>query len=151
MDVSTLLTYIPLIIQYGSAIKGILDTTTSNADTISQLQQKAKPVLGLLEQIGASLFPQASKSIHAVGGAIAAFDPNITKWIQGAVNTIVMPATPLVVDGIYGLRTRDGVIALQQKLGLEKTDGLAGQITQAAIDAYYAKQALTAAPTPAAA
>lgn len=144
MDVSTLISYIPLIIQYGPTVKAILDTATNNTDTAAKLEAQVKPVIGLLEQLGAALFPQAAKAIHVVGGAMAAFDPNVTKWVQGACNNIAKVSPPLVVDGVYGPLTRNAVIVLQQKLGLDKADGLAGQITQAAIDAFYAKQALAA-------
>lgn len=146
MDLLQLFSYVPTLIKYGSIVKDILDSAKSNSDVMAQITATAKPVLSFLTQMGAALFPQASKEIQAVGGAIAAYDPNTVKWIQGAVNEITKPATPLVVDGIYGPMTRDGVIKLQQSLGLVKIDGLAGRITQAAIDAYFAKQSLAAAP-----
>ncbi len=145
MDINQILSLIPTLVKYGSAVKDVLDFANSNSDIITKLRDQAKPVISFLEQYGAALFPKAAKEIQIVGGAIAAYDPNVVKWIQGAINEIVKPATPLVVDGVYGPLTRDGVIKLQGALGLQKVDGLAGRITQAAIDAWFAKKALATA------
>jgi putative chitinase len=69
---------------------------------------------------------------------IAAFDPNTTKWLQGALNTLLALNPPLAVDGQYGPKTKAAVEQMQAKLGLV-VDGLAGKLTQAAIDAALAK------------
>lgn len=130
------------LIRYAGAVKSALDIASSNVDTVNKIAGAAKPVLSLLETIGAKLFPAAAKEIHAVGGAIAAYDPDTTKWIQGACNSILSLSPALDVDGIYGPLTRDAVTKLQQKLGL-KQDGLAGRITQAAVDLWFSKQAKT--------
>jgi peptidoglycan hydrolase-like protein with peptidoglycan-binding domain len=139
MDISSFLAYVPTLIKYGSVVKDILDMAKSNSDVLAKLSEQAKPIIGFLEQYGAALFPNAAKDIQAVGGAIAAYDPNVVKWVQGAYNEIMKPLSPLTVDGIYGPLTRAAVSKLQEKFGL-KVDGLAGRITQSAIDAYFAKQ-----------
>jgi peptidoglycan hydrolase-like protein with peptidoglycan-binding domain len=141
MDLVQLYSYVPTLIKYAGIVKDILDTARNNPEIVSKLMEQAKPIVKFLTDMGAALFPNAAKDLQAVGGAIAAYDPNTTKWVQGAVNEIVKPVPPLVVDGVYGPMTRDGVIKLQGKLGLEKVDGLAGRITQAAIDAFFARQA----------
>ncbi len=48
------------------------------------------------------------------------------------------PSPGLIVDGIYGPKTRAAVEALQAKYGL-KVDGFAGQITQAFISNLLTK------------
>ncbi len=106
-------------------------------------------MIPLLTSIGEKLFPKAAKTLHTVGAVFAAFDPDVTKWLQGALNVLLTPSPNLVVDGLYGPATRTAVEALQKQFGLV-VDGLAGTVTRAAIEAALAK--LTApAPTPPAA
>jgi lysozyme family protein len=127
-----------LAIQYGPIVKGLIDEATSNDDLAKKLSALAGPFGKMLADIGSHLFPKAAPALHIVGGAIAAFDPNVTKWLQGSLNVLLNPSPNLVVDGRYGPKTRDAVEQLQAQLGL-KVDGLAGQITQAAIAAALGK------------
>ncbi len=73
----------------------------------------------------------------------AVFDPNVTAWLQAALNRLgasrSLDATegfskdpPLVVDGCYGRHTRRAVTAFQAAHGLVP-DGLAGPLTIAEI------------------
>lgn len=132
------LTVFQLAVQYGPIIKGLLDEATSNDDLAVKIQRMAQPLAATLTDIGQFLFPKAKPALFIVGGTIAAFDPNITKWLQGALNLVLSPSPQLVVDGLYGPKTRDAVERLQAQLGLT-VDGLAGHITQAAIQAALAK------------
>ena len=130
------LSIIQLAIQYGPIVKRIIDEATSNDGLVAKLEAEAKPVGDLILAAGSALFPKAKPALQIVGGAIAAFDPNTTKWLQGALN-VIMPheginLPPLVVDGRYGPKTKAAVEALQTELGLA-VDGIAGNITQAAI------------------
>jgi peptidoglycan hydrolase-like protein with peptidoglycan-binding domain len=139
---------VQLAIQYGPLVKGAIDTAFSNDDLITKIKNIAGPIVPLLEQIGKQLFPKAADILHLVGGAVAAFDPNVTRWLQGALNNLIEPSlTPqLVVDGIYGPLTRAAVETFQKQMGLI-VDGLAGTITRAAIDALLAKRAEAIATT----
>lgn len=140
------LTILQLAIQYGPTVKTLIDEALSNDDLVAKITALSRPLANLLEGIGATFFPKAAANLHVVGGVIAAFDPNTTKWLQGALNALVNPSPGLVVDGLYGAKTRAAVSALQAQLGLT-IDGLAGQITQAAISAALAKLPnLTPAP-----
>lgn len=130
-----------LVIQYAPQVKQIIDEATSNDDITTKITQLSSPLASAIEGIGASLFPKAAPTLHLVAGAIATFDPNVTIWLQKSLNTLVTPAPNLTVDGIYGGQTKVAVEALQTKLGLS-VDGIAGQITQAAIQV-----ALNNAPT----
>jgi peptidoglycan hydrolase-like protein with peptidoglycan-binding domain len=134
--------YIPTLLRYASVVKEVLDLSRNNGDIAALLKSRAGPIFSVLTDLGAHLFPQAAKEIQVVGGAIAAYDPNITKWVQGACNEILQLDPKIDVDGIYGPKTKDAVIKLQEKLGL-KVDGLAGRITQAAIDGWFSKQSST--------
>jgi murein L,D-transpeptidase YcbB/YkuD len=134
MDIAAI---IALAIKYGPIIKGILDAAMSNSGIVAAIEAEAKPIAGLLEQIGASLFPKAAPELHVVAGAVAAFDPNTTKWLQGELNALLSPSPDLVIDGIYGPKTTAAVEAFQQANGL-KIDGVAGEITKAALDAALA-------------
>lgn len=132
------LSILQLAIQYGPTVKSIWDTASSNADAVNKITSLSKPLAVLLEQIGMNLFPKAAPQIHLVGGIIAAFDPNVTKWLQGSLNQLIKPSPGLVVDGQYGPRTAAAVEKIQAQLGLT-VDGLAGQVTQAAIQALMVK------------
>jgi peptidoglycan hydrolase-like protein with peptidoglycan-binding domain len=76
--------------------------------------------------------------MQTVAAASATFDPNVTKWLQLALNKLLTPSPKLVVDGVYGPQTRDAVEAAQKKLGIT-VDGWAGEVTQGAIQAALAK------------
>jgi peptidoglycan hydrolase-like protein with peptidoglycan-binding domain len=67
----------------------------------------------------------------------AVFDPNVTAWLQAALNRLdategFSKDPPLVVDGSYGRHTRRAVTAFQAAHGLVP-DGLAGPLTIAEI------------------
>jgi peptidoglycan hydrolase-like protein with peptidoglycan-binding domain len=141
-------TIIPLFMKYYPTIREILEVANTNTDIVASIKKQAGPIVKYLEQWGASLWPSAAKELHIVGAAVAAFNPNITKWLQGSCNSIANVTPPLDVDGIYGPLTREGVKLLQAKLGVD-TDGIAGRITQAALDSYFAKQVLAAVSKPA--
>lgn len=147
IDVATLIQYIPLILKYAEPVKEILDVAASNQEVVDKIKALSKPVFNILTEIGAKLFPDSADAIHVVGGAIASYDPNITKWVQGSCNEILQLSPALDVDGIYGPKTRDAVKKLQEKFGL-KPDGLAGRLTQAAIDSYFASKVAAAASAP---
>jgi len=134
-----ILSIIQLVVGLAPAIKGIYDAATSNSGVVDEIKKLSSPVATLLEQIGSELFPKASPTIAIVGGLVAAFDPNTTKWLQGSLNTLLSLNPPLAVDGLYGPKTRTAVEQIQAKLGLKVVDGLAGKLTQAAIDAAISK------------
>jgi hypothetical protein len=127
-----------LAVQYGPLIKQIIDGALSNTDIVTKITTEAKPIASLLESIGAQFFPKAAPTLHIVGAVVAAFDPNTTKWLQGALNALLTPSPNLVVDGIYGNLTKAAVEQLQTQLGL-KVDGIAGEITKAAITLALSK------------
>jgi hypothetical protein len=51
------------------------------------------------------LFPKAAPGLKVIAGAIGAFDPNVTKWLQDALNKLVKTSPKLDLDGIYGPET----------------------------------------------
>lgn len=132
------LALIQLVIGLAPSIKAIYDAATTNTGVVDEIKKLSAPVATLLESIGQEFFPKASPTIAIVGGVIAAFDPNTAKWLQGALNTLLALSPSLVVDGVYGPKTKAAVEQMQTKLGLT-VDGLAGKLTQAAIDAALAK------------
>ncbi len=132
------MTLIPVIVSAASTIKSIIDVANSNEEIITKIKDAVPQLARLLGEYGSKLFPKVSPELQVAAAAMAAFDPNITKWIQGSLNALVDPSPALVVDGIYGPKTRAAVETVQAKLGLE-VDGWAGQLTQAAIQAALAK------------
>lgn len=132
---------IQLAIQAAPLVKQIIDEATSNDEIVTKIGALASPVGTMISGLGAQLFPKSSSALQTVGAAIAAFDPNTTKWLQKSLNSMLTPSPELDVDGIYGAKTQAAMVALQTKLGL-LPDGIAGKITQAAITT-----ALQAVPT----
>lgn len=122
---------IQAVVQWGGAIKGVIDAASTNDDIVTKVKGMVGPFATLLEGVGANLFPKVKPELHLAAAVMAAFDPNVTKWVQGSLNGL--ENSGLVVDGIYGPRTRDAVLAFQQKHGLV-ADGWAGRITQGVID-----------------
>lgn len=129
MDV---LAIIQLAAGLAPTVKSILDAATGNESIVTKIKEVSAPLAGLLETVGGALFPQAAPALRVAAGAMAAFDPNVTKWLQGSLNVLVDPSPNLVVDGLYGPKTRAAVEQLQAKYGL-RIDGWAGSLTQAAI------------------
>lgn len=127
---------IPTIIQAAAAIKNIIDAANTNEDIVTQIKATVPSVVSILENISGTLFPSVKPQLKIAAGAMAAFDPNITKWLQGSLNVLLDPSPNLDVDGIYGKKTMVAVEAVQKKLGLV-VDGWAGSITRSAVD--YAK------------
>lgn len=121
-----------LAVRYGPTVKAALDEAASNDSVLVKISRIAPVVGPLLTRLGAQLFPKAAPAIQQVGAAVAAFDPNGVKWLQGALNAV--QGTKLVVDGIYGPKTTAAVEDFQKQHGLV-LDGVAGKITQAALQA----------------
>ena len=144
-----ILTIVQEVVAFAPAVKAIIDEAESN-DTMLQKLESLSPTLGgIISSLGAELFPQASATLQKVGGVLAAFDPNTTKWLQGSLNTVLSLNPPLAVDGRYGPLTKAAVQQFQTtyKLGV---DGIAGEITQAALNAVLSKLPVLVTPAPAA-
>ncbi len=119
------------------AVKSIYDAATTNLGVVDEIKKLSGPLATMLEELGAAFFPKANPTIAIVGGVIAAFDPDTTKWLQTSINTLFKAwgwlDVPLAVDGLYGPKTRAAVEKVQTKLGL-KVDGLLGKVTKPAIE-----------------
>lgn len=129
MDV---LAIVQLAASLAPTVKSILDAATGNESIVTKIKDISAPLAGILETVGETLFPKAAPALRVAAGAMAAFDPDVTKWLQGSLNALVDPSPNLVVDGLYGPKTRAAVELLQAKYGL-RIDGWAGTLTQAAI------------------
>jgi peptidoglycan hydrolase-like protein with peptidoglycan-binding domain len=120
-------------------LKSAWDEAVSNDDFVTKITKEAPIVAQALGGIGVALFPGVAPALQLVAGMVGAFDPDVTKWLQGSLNVLVTPSPALTVDGIYGPKTQAAVKAFQTSEGLS-VDGIAGQITQAAISAVLAKK-----------
>jgi hypothetical protein len=116
-------------VQVAGQVKGLLD---QGGVSKQSLQTAVPQIIPQLSNIGAALFPKVAPDLQVVAAASATFDPNVTKWLQAALNKVVTPSPNLTVDGIYGSKTREAVEAVQKKSGLT-VDGWAGEVTQGAI------------------
>jgi lysozyme family protein len=135
MDPLTVLTLISTALQVAGSIKGSLD---QGGVTKQSLQTTVPQIIPQLVNIGAALFPKVAPDMQVVAAASATFDPNVTKWLQTALNKILTPSPNLAVDGVYGPTTREAVEAAQKQLGVT-VDGWAGEITQGAIQTALSK------------
>ncbi len=127
-----ILQLLPSIIQLIGPIASAIETGVSVNSVGSLIQNPT--VLNIFQTLGSQLFPKAAPAIALAGSLIASYSPNYVKWLQGTLNAYLKPATPLVVDGLYGPHTIAAVEAAQEKLGI-KVDGMAGDITMAALSA----------------
>src|SRR5258708_21541827 len=123
------LALLPTIIQAASSIKGLIDMAVSHTDLITKIKAEFSGIAGLMEQYGAQFFPKVAPELHIAAAAMTAFDPNVTKWVQGCLNSWNVPSPNLVVDGHYGPKTKAAVEVFQTAHGLA-VDGWAGQATQ---------------------
>lgn len=140
-DLFSIMNVIPMV-------KKLLDTTSNPKDLDGTIRKLVPTLVPIIEGIAATLFPQLAPAFHLVAGAMVAFDPDKTKWLQQALNTILPDAEDLVVDGVYGPKTVKAVEQVQEHLGLG-VDGWAGQITNTAIQ-FALNKLFAASPTPSA-
>lgn len=124
-SLSTIMT----LLSAASAVKTLIDT----GFTATSLQSAAPEIVPVLEQIADQLLPKVAPEARIVAAAMVTFDPNKTKWLQGALNKYLTLNPPLKVDGVYGTKTRDAVYAAQAKLTGLSVDGWAGKLTNAAL------------------
>ena len=93
-----------LALPRGCAI--IIAVALRNEDVVAGIRAIASsPLVGVLEAAAEKMFPKVAPALRLAAIALAAFDPDTTKWIQNALNIDLkdeLPA-PLVVDGDYGL------------------------------------------------
>jgi murein L,D-transpeptidase YcbB/YkuD len=129
---------IQMVVQWIGPVREAIDLAGSNADLVSKIKSMSGPLAKLLEGVGSELFPKAAPGLHIVGGVLAAFNPNYTKWLQATLNSVENLNPPLDVDGVYGPKTTAAIEQFQAKLGMT-VDGLAGQVTEAAIQMLLAK------------
>lgn len=126
-----------LAFQYGPLVKEAIDEALTNHDLATKIRNVAEPVVEILTDVGNWLFPKATDEIKLVGAAITSFDFSVVRWIQRGLNSIDGNGTfslpeKLVVDGVYGVKTRDAIETFQTTYGLV-VDGVAGQVTQGAL------------------
>jgi peptidoglycan hydrolase-like protein with peptidoglycan-binding domain len=125
------------ILSLVSTIPSIIAVALRNEDVVAGVRAIASsPLVGVLEAAAEKMFPKVGPALRLAAIALAAFDPDTTKWVQNALNIDLedeLPA-PLVVDGDYGPKTIDAVEMFQAKHGL-RIDGWAGEVTKALLGA----------------
>ena len=89
MDPLTVLTLISTAVQVAGSVKGLLD---QGGVTKQSLQTTVPQIIPQLAEIGAALFPKVPAEMQLVAAASATFDPNVTKWLQTALNKLLTPS-----------------------------------------------------------
>lgn len=152
LSITSVLSIVSAVVQYAPQVTGVFNEAISNDDVVTKLEKIAPGIAPLIQSIGAEFFPKASPTLQTIAGIVAGFDPNTAKWLQTSLNTLVKPplSPPLVVDGLVGAKTIAAVKLVQAQLGLKQVDGIAGKLTQAAIDFALSNLPVlpTAAPAP---
>ena len=88
----SILSIVQLVAGLVPTVKGILDAATSNESIVVKIKDVSTPLASVLEQVGTFLFPKVAPELHVAAGAVAAFDPDVTKWLQGSLNVLLDPA-----------------------------------------------------------
>jgi lysozyme family protein len=142
MDFLELQPILSKLIPYAGQIKAIINAARSNEEIGDKIKAMAPDVAEILAGMGGQLFPRLAPALQIAAAAIATFDPDLTKWLQGALNSYLNLKPPLEVDGVMGPKTIEAVQQAQEKLGID-SDGFAGKITLEAL-----KRALEAQKKP---
>lgn len=145
-----LLAFLPLLMRILNILPQIQEATKSGSSIISLLTKFAPDLLGILTQIGGTLFPELPAPAQTqVGGLM--MDPLKVQLIQKQINRLGLANPPLVEDGSYGAMTKKAVAAFQTAHNVVPADGWAGDQTSAALLVEIAKlNAPVPAATPAA-
>jgi hypothetical protein len=145
-----LLTFLPLLMRILNILPQIQEAMKSGSSIITLLTKFAPDLLGILTQIGGTLFPELPAPAQTqVGGLM--MDPLKVQLIQKKINRLGLANPALIEDGSYGVMTKKAVTAFQTAHNVVPADGWAGDQTTAALDVEIAKlNAPAPAPTPAA-
>jgi hypothetical protein len=134
---------VPLLVRAIPIVKSIIDVANSNEEIVQKIDKAGEGIADLLQNVGTALFPKVAEPLKKAAGAFAAFDPDVTVWLQNSLNSLFDAG--LVPDGVYGPLTRKAVEDAQAKLGL-KVDGWAGSLTRTAIDNALSSKPVLGAP-----
>lgn len=137
MNPLSIIGLIPTILRLVDLVKGGISTGLS-FKTLTGLIGNSE-VLDIFKTLGGVLFPAVKPEFQAAAAVAATYSPDYVKKVQNAANHLLTPSPNLDVDGHYGALTRAAVEKLQKQLGLEVTDGWAGDKTLAAIQVALAK------------
>lgn len=143
MNWSAILSIVAAVVGEIPAIVKAWDTAPSNSLAKVGAVIVNTPVVSQLTDIGSQLFPKLSPELHAAAAALVIAHPNNTSWVQSALNVLastgyITLSPPLVVDGLYGPKTKAAVEAVQTKLHLPVT-GFAADAEFAAIQSLLTK------------
>lgn len=126
------LALIPTLMSAASAVNTIITIAQGNSDVVTKVRETLPHLAGPLEAIGGLLFPAVKPELRIAAVAMTQYDTDLNKWVQAGLNAFVTPSPNLVVDGIYGPKTKAAVEALQKQLGMT-VDGWAGNLVQLAL------------------
>lgn len=140
MDIAFIVKILPTIVSAVGTIKDIIDVANDNDGIVKNVRQAVPKLASLLEDVGGFLFPKAEPQLRIAAAVMTQFNESATKGVQTALNALLDPSPKLVVDGLYGPKTKAAVERFQAQMGLD-VDGWAGKMTKAAIDKLLADRA----------
>ncbi len=144
----------PIVVQLSNAWGA---STGNSLQKLSQIiMHLPAEVVTELELAGSTLFPGLAPELHAAAVALIAAESHTgaAAWVQGVLNlaqaagkvtfagasgSVATSNTPLVVDGIWGVRSMNALKAFQKSLGLPVTGAFA-DAEYAALNTFLAKE-----------
>jgi len=141
MDFSAFLKWIPIAIQLFNAVR----STVSNSDLSNAIKDIVPADQYNAWQAAAKrIFDSVDPALQVAAAVSVAVDPDKNKTIQGLLNIanakMSLGLPNLVVDGVYGAKTREMAAAVQKKLGGDVVvDGWFGMLSLAALEIWMKK------------
>jgi peptidoglycan hydrolase-like protein with peptidoglycan-binding domain len=113
-----------LLTLIGPVIQTIESSATQGAAIAKLKQLLSSPLVQELEGIASVLFPALAPELQLLA-LLSSTSSNTTQLIQQALNIVIKPQPPLVVDGILGSNTKKAIMAWQKSVGLPITGFIA--------------------------
>ena len=123
---------LPVLMRILALLPRIQEAMKAGTPILTLLQRYAPDLIDLIGGVGATFFPSLAPAAQVEVGALTAFDQGQVRWIQDSLNKLNVASPPLVVDGMYGQLTKTAVEAFQTAHGLT-VDGWGGKMTATAI------------------
>lgn len=150
MDLGAIIGYVGIALKVISAVQSGLSN-----DAVAAAVKSVIPgdLFGQVQAWAAKLFDKVNPALQVVAAVQTSIDPDKNKTVQNLLNVantnMKLGLAPLVVDGVYGPKTKEMAAAVQKKLAADLklevvVDGWAGQLTQFALQTWMQQNKVAA-------